>query len=259
MNSLQPVIAITGPDSGGEPAWFFTSKIVKALGGHPLRLRPKDYELKDVNFDGLIITGGADVSPKLYAKIAPPHQKRSRWAKFSDFLYPQNIWKKFFGSSAIDEDRDKMETTVLKKALAEKKPVLGICRGHQLINVVLGGRLEANISPHYKRGPQPRSLLPVKKINIDEDTLLHKITGQKRIYANSLHNQAVGELAPPLQAVAFETEGILQGLEGANAEIPLLGVQWHPEYLFYMSTHRKIFKWLIEAASRVEKKNGKIP
>lgn len=256
MTMQRPVIAITGPDSGGGPAWFFTSRIIKSLGGRPLRLQPKNYRQKNLDFDGLIVTGGADISATLFRPMPPPQENRSVTARLLDYLYPQNIWKLFFGSSKTDESRDEMETSILKKALAEKKPVLGICRGHQLINVVKGGRLEADISPHYRDGPHPRSLLPVKKIRINRGSLLHKIIGEKHIYANTLHNQAIGALAPDLHAVAYEQNGIVQGIERVGVGSPLLGVQWHPEYLFYMSSHRKIFKWLIDSARGGEKESG---
>lgn len=245
---MKPRIAISGPDSGGEVAWFFSSIIVKALGGEAIRYQPSSYREKNFDFDALIIGGGSNVDEKYYDHPVRHPIKRSFLAKVFDFVYPQNIWQKLKPPNQTDPKRDEMELDLLQHAISCSKPVLGICRGHQLINVALGGSMDVKIDHRYPESGKPRSLLPVKKLRVSDNSLLNKITGETRLRVNALHNQAVEVPAPSLRPTAFEDNGLVQCIEGANTKAPVLGVQWHPEYLFYMKPHRALFQWLIEQA-----------
>jgi putative glutamine amidotransferase len=122
----------------------------------------------------------------------------------------------------------------------QRKPLLAICRGHQLLNVALGGTLYVDIPsqvPGAKGHNRPdRKDHPVHKVALTPDSLLSKMLGQPMPGVNSTHHQAVARVAPPLRAVAVSPDGIVEGLELADAAsgaLPfLLSVQFHPERLW---------------------------
>lgn len=152
--------------------------------------------------------------------------------------------------AAGDVARDRLETELLRGALAGGKPVLGICRGAQLLNVHLGGTLHQDLAEFYEETPQIRTVRPRKRIEVAPESLLAEILRTRDCRVNALHRQAVDELAEGLRAVAREPTGVVQAVE--HRERPyLLGVQWHPEYLPQIRRQQRIFRRLVETASRV--------
>ncbi|MCK5749059.1 MAG: gamma-glutamyl-gamma-aminobutyrate hydrolase family protein, partial [Oricola sp.] len=175
---------------------------------------------------GLVLGGGSDVYPELYD--GQPH--------------PQGQY---------DRERDRMEKFWAQRARDERLPVLGICRGAQLLNVVNGGTLHANIADVYKDIDYP-STLPGhvfyrKTIHIQRGTLLRRIIGAGTRKVNSIHKQAVAKVGEGLVVTARETNGLVQAIEDPGSDF-YLGVQFHPEFLTYRKGDQRIFKALVKAA-----------
>ncbi|HEY4220465.1 MAG TPA: gamma-glutamyl-gamma-aminobutyrate hydrolase family protein, partial [Myxococcota bacterium] len=160
--------------------------------------------------DGLIVTGGAfDVDPALFGATSR-HE------------------------TVITKDRrTAFELAVTRGALASDKPVLGICGGQQLLNVVLGGTLIQHIPDEVPNAlaheqPTPRTE-PGHTVAIEPGTLLHRITGADHLAVNSAHHQAVKAIGPGIIIDAVAPDGVIEGIEDPRYRF-CLGVQWHPEY-----------------------------
>lgn len=251
--SRRPVILVTGPDQGGWPAWFFTALAVFKAGGRPVRIRPAKPAFP--LFDGLIIGGGADVSPKLYDSSTYPGiedidaAEQGKLNRLLGYMIYPLLWavrRLFQSHTGVDIHRDKLETALLTQALQQAKPVLGICRGMQLINVLRGGSLYRDLSSFYTEIPQTRSLLPVKEIYLHHDSRLASILGCEKLHVNALHNHAVAQLGHHIKICAQEKTGVIQGIEASDTWC--IGVQWHPEYLPHKSVQQHLFKALVAAA-----------
>ncbi len=149
--------------------------------------------------------------------------------------------------TGVDRDRDELETELLDRAMREGLPVLGICRGAQLMNVYVGGRLLRELTSFYAESPNPWTVFPRKRIHVKPSSRLHSILGREVLKVNSLHRQAVDELATCLSVVAQEFNGVVQAVE--YDEHPFfVGVQWHPEYLPQRPEQRRIFRCFVAAA-----------
>lgn len=260
----RPRIGVTGPDRGGTPAWWFTSLQIWLAGGWPLRIRPrKPREIDEL--DGLIIGGGADVDPQAYSEgevlaeylEQPPVQPGSPWYRrvgqwLTGLVYPLVfLLRKWLskGKAELDKDRDRLEFYLLKEAHERELPVLGICRGAQLINVYHGGNLHTDISTFYYEAPNPRSIFPVKEVCIEVGSQLADILGVRQLEVNALHHQAIDETGQHLDVVARERNQVTQGIEHeSTGDAFLLGVQWHPEFLPHLPRQRRIFEALVDAA-----------
>lgn len=257
---MRPRIGITGPDRGGLAAWLFTSWAIRRAGGCPVRITPRrPHSLDDL--DGLVIGGGADVDPALYgeAPATPPLRELRRRSRslptflFSLLLFPL-IWilrrllstKQLHGRNA---ERDTLETGLLEQALERGMPVLGICRGAQLLNVVYGGSLHQSLEDYYDEAPNLYTIWPQKTVELVPDSRLAGILGQTRCQVNSLHRQAIREPGQGLRAVAREANSVIQAIE--HTEVPcVLGVQWHPEYLPQRQEQRALFEALVVSAEK---------
>ena len=182
--------------------------------------------------DGFLIPGGQDIDPGRYGSVRKPHTHRSATA------------------------RDAMEQTLVRAVVAAGKPLLGICRGMQSINVALGGTLhqdiQANVSPDALPHVQGRPFdLPAHMVDVVEGTRLASIVGAPRLGVNTIHHQSVAELGEGLVVNAVSPDdGIVEGIE-LPGDAFVVGVQWHPEHMWRTRPHSKrLFRALVEAAKR---------
>lgn len=172
--------------------------------------------------DGLLLTGGGDVDPAAYGE-APA-------APLMD----------------IDPLRDRAELAALEVALAGERPVLGICRGIQVLAVALGGRLHQDLTQAGYRDhwEEERQFEPVHTVSAEPGSLAARALGGTAV-VNSIHHQAVQEPGSALRATAWSDDGVIEAVEGNGA----LGVQWHPERLVrHDARHLAPFTWLRNTA-----------
>ncbi|MBV2128488.1 gamma-glutamyl-gamma-aminobutyrate hydrolase family protein [Arsukibacterium indicum] len=218
----KPVIAITGPERGAFGPRFLVALALRWYGGKPLQIRPSDKV--DVKlFDGVVITGGHDIDPVLYAAKAEVHPK-------------------------YDPARDELELAVIKKAEAERLPLLGICRGAQLLNVSRGGSLFQQLTEQRRHTSHRWTILPLKTLCLTErGSALKQIFQSDKARINSLHNQAINKLGNNLQIVGHDLDNIIQAVEDPSQDF-VLGVQWHPEFLIFLRRQRHLFKAVVEQA-----------
>lgn len=175
--------------------------------------------------DGVLFAGGADVDPKHYGEEI------------------------MFSNVEVTPLRDEFELALAELIKRDSRPVLGICRGAQLLNVAFGGSLYQHVDGHRQEEPGTRNL---RKTSLTEGSFLHKLAGRTAIFTNSFHHQAVKEVAPGFIASAFAEDGTVEAIEPENAiasERFFLAVQWHPEIFFKTDDASKnIFRAFVEAA-----------
>ena len=182
--------------------------------------------------DGLMVTGGNfDVDPALFG-AAQRHEKVT-----------------------TKEARTRFEFDITRGAFERDMPVLGICGGQQLLNVVLGGTLIQHIpdevdSPLAHEQPNPRTQ-PGHDVKVTKGTLLHTITGTHAMSINSAHHQAVAKVGDGVIVNAVAEDGVIEGIEAVDKTF-CLGVQWHPEYLIDPGDG-KIIGAFVEAARTYKK------
>lgn len=223
----RPCIGVTGPDQGHWPSWFFIWVSLWLAGARMLRLRPNKPHY-GTRIDGLIISGGTDVDPARYAKQRKPH-------------YP------------YDEARDQLEISWLQQAESQRLPILGICRGAQLLNVVRGGSLYMDIKLVCETAQYPGNFLSKiiarKTVRIKQDSRLHHIFRAHLTRVNSLHRQSIDRLGDGLVVTAWEENSIVQAVELTDsAGLFLLGVQWHPEFMPQNKRQRRLFRQFVKQA-----------
>lgn len=219
--SAAPVIGVTGPRRG---AWGPRACVhlgLRLAGGRPLHLRPGD-ALDTAPLDGVVITGGHDVEPTLYKAEAEVEGN-------------------------YDAERDAFESAIIERALADRTPLLGICRGAQLLNVSMGGTLFQDLRKHRHRTSKRRTLLALKTLCVVDGSRLARILGAGDIRINSLHNQSIDALGARLEVSGRDLDDIVQAVEQPDHRF-LFGVQWHPEFLLYAARQRRLFTQLVAAA-----------
>lgn len=215
----RPRIGVTGNAKNWSPSWWCTAVALRLAGAAPERISGH-HSPRDEHLDALIIGGGDDINPELY--------------------------KGQVSSSTIsDFERDQLEIKWIKTALQERLPLLGICRGAQLINVVLGGTLHQDIRTIRKRTYNRPGLLPTKQVWLSSDSHMASICKKIHFRVNSLHYQAIKEIGDDLKVVGWDLDKITQAVESTNKTI--IATQWHPEYLFYLPSQFAIFRWLVNS------------
>jgi putative glutamine amidotransferase len=211
----------------------YVNEIVRA-GGAPLLL-PLVAERDAVRamieaVDGLLLTGGGDVSSLEFGAEPVP------------------------GVRLIDPARDRMEIDAIRRAARRSLPILGICRGIQLLNVALGGDLVQDIPTQIKGAIRHWSsdLAPSLShtIRVEPKSILASLIGEGRVAVDSSHHQAVGRPGKGLRVTAHATDGVVEAIEAEDRR-PILGVQFHPEEIAGEHPRfRAIFEWLVKQARR---------
>jgi putative glutamine amidotransferase len=239
---LKPLIGITTANvTASQTGWLFNRaytgipKAVAAAGGLPV-LIPTSVDTETLRalyerVDGLLLPGGSDINPAVYG--ADPHPT----------------------TAPPDTDRDRAEIQAARWAVADDKPLLGICRGHQLLNVALGGTLIQDIPSqiattliHDVPPPAPRSM-PAHEVQIMPQSRLAQLMGLGAV-VNSLHHQAVAQPATGAAVTAFAPDGIIEALELPDKTF-VVSVQWHPEDLYPDDAGaRTLFEAFVAAARR---------
>lgn len=218
--SLMPTYIRAVENAGGVPVIF------------PLELSVENLTVLANLCQGFIFTGGPDPHP---------------------FLWGEDIHK---GCGPISVKRDQMELSLLSIAMEQKKPILGICRGAQLINIGLGGDIYQDIDSQYHavfpiahHQPLPPTSTS-HHIDVREGSLLEEISGTNgRIQVNSNHHQAIRKLAPNMVVGGIAPDGLIEEIERKDYPF-LIGVQWHPEYLCETdNTSRNLFRRFVEVCA----------
>ncbi|MBC7171886.1 MAG: gamma-glutamyl-gamma-aminobutyrate hydrolase family protein [Polyangiaceae bacterium] len=251
--SKPPRIGVTGPDRGGFPAWVFTWLCLKRAGARAVHITPS-HQVDLDRIDGLVIGGGADISLPLPVSFAVPPQgsrRRPRFVRPIDeaLAILVVLFRVATGSRPRGKDRarDALELSLLDHADREQLPVLGICRGAQLMNVAAGGTLLWDLNTLYDERPQLYTLLPRRRVEIEKDSCLRRVLHAHSLRVNSLHDHAVGEPGQGMRVVAREATGVAQAIEHTGRTF-WIGVQWHPEYLPQHVSHQRLFRALARAA-----------
>jgi putative glutamine amidotransferase len=217
----RPLIAVTGPERKAFGPRFLVGLAVRRYGGRPVQLRPSDKD-RPFDYDGVVVTGGHDVDPVLYAaepEVEPNH----------------------------DPARDAFESAIIDEALRRRVPLLGICRGAQLLNVRLGGSLFQELVSRRSRTSNRWTVLPLKTLSITHGSRLESYLGTGPRQINSLHNQAIDRVGERLVVSGRDLDGITQAVEDPDYGF-LIGVQWHPEFLVFMHSQRQLFRGLVAHA-----------
>ena len=154
------------------------------------------------------------------------------------------------GAVKIDYERDRTEAAVAKAYIKAGKPVMGICRGHQLLNIVLGGTIHQHIPNYLEHQPQEVGQLIFHGAKAEKDTLVHKFYGEN-FTINTFHHQAIKDLADGLKITAYSEDGtVIEAIE--HESLPIIGFQWHPERMCDYETNGNnadgnlIFKYFID-------------
>lgn len=215
----RPRVGVTGNARRWSPSWWCTRFALRLAGGVPERISVR-HQFNGDSPDALIIGGGDDIAPEHYNGDINAMVK-------------------------ADPERDRLEIGWIKYALEKRIPLLGICRGAQLINVVLGGTLHQDIRQLRKLTYNRPGLLPTKQVRLAADSNIASVCGKIHLRVNSLHYQAIKEHGPDLRVVGWDLDQITQAVESTTG-CRIIGVQWHPEYLFYLPSQFALFRWLLQ-------------
>lgn len=208
--------------------------VIKA-GGVPVLMPTREPDLAEsysAVIDGLLLPGGADVAPRFYDEEPLPKL------------------------SMTDAYLDETEIALTQLAVAQHKPILGICRGTQVLNVALGGNLYQDIETqfdrqslqHFQNAPMDQG---THYAEVAEDSILRQIFGgESRVLVNSHHHQSIKHLAPQLKLTAAASDDVVEAVESKDGEL-IVGVQWHPETMFEVNQQQfAIFENFIARVKR---------
>lgn len=222
MASHKPLIGVTGRkdisarllhspmDAVGETYLH----AIQHVGGTPVIIpsivMDEDWDVLVAHLDGLLLSGGGDIDPVLYGEVSEP-------------------WM-----GQVDAERDASELGLVRKWLASERPLLAICRGHQVLNVALGGTLYQDIAAYipaaldHSSAPGRPMENVVHSVTVEPSSRLATILGGTSFAVNSAHHQAVKTLGDKLTVVARADDGIVEAIELCDHPF-CMGVQWHPE------------------------------
>ncbi|MGN0233498.1 MAG: membrane dipeptidase [Bacteroidaceae bacterium] len=253
-HGYRPVIGITGNfgDKGCELAQAYYQSVLQA-GGVPMVIPPYEVtsdegEDHTPNFpdaiqetlsctlegvDALLLSGGGDLNPLLMGEEPIP------------------------ALHGVCPERDAQELWLVRHACHRQMPILGICRGIQVLSAALGGRNYQDIYTQHKAQQVLKHSQEMRRdavshtVSVEQDSLLYSIVQSGNLAVNSFHHQAVSNPGSQLKAVAHSSDGIIEAVESAEYK-PILGVQWHPEAFFIhkeMTSMHALFEWLVHEAA----------
>lgn len=194
---MEPAILFSSSPDGGENY----ARAIQAAGGRPVGGYCPDWEQ---SCRGLVLCGGGDVDP---GRFGQPNM----------------------GSYDIDLKRDEVEFALVRRFLAQGKPILGICRGHQVLNIALGSTLRQDIGPALRavhtRGDAPMDR--VHPVRCPSGSFFARLFGTEEFAVNSSHHQAVDRPGEGLELCLFSPDGLAEGM--VHTSLPVFSVQFHPE------------------------------
>ncbi len=229
-----PIIGITCSAHPSEEKYYIVKDYVRAVdacGGIPILIPPFESErrIREVSLflDGLLLSGGKDLDPKFYGEE------------------PMGVWR-------IDPEKDSLELTLTRAVLERDIPILGICRGCQVLNVIGGGTISQHLSvkdekiKHWQRAPDS---YPTHEVEIKKETRFFEIIGKDRVRVNSFHHQAIKDVAEGYKVCAVAADGTVEGIESTSKKW-VIAVQFHIEYLWEKYPEfKQVFADFVEAAS----------
>ncbi len=231
----QPLIGIScsHPNDYSSARMTYTESVIRA-GGTPvlIPITTDSVILADIvnRLDGIILIGGADIHPSYYNE-EPIEQL-----------------------GEVDSIRDIYDIALIHLAARRNLPMLGICRGEQLINVAFGGTLYQDIPAQYpdttvRHNQKEPSSVPTHLVNLLPGSAIAQLTGQTRLFTNTHHHQAVKQVAPGFRITAWATDSIPEAIEGMDGR-PIWGVQFHPEALTVAgdTIAARFFRFMVDKA-----------
>ena len=236
----KPLIGITtrnGKDSDGHPLTALQHSYLNAIvqaGGVPIpipsMLAEEDFLDLYSRLDGILFSGGGDVSIEYFNGSAHPR------------------------IGEVDNGRDTTEITLMRTAVNDGKPLLGICRGVQVMNIALGGTLYTHIPDQLKGAldhdyPGHLRRVIVHPVNVDETTRSAEIFGETLLNVNSLHHQGLKDIAPSLRVAGHAPDGLVEVVEITDHPYAV-AVQWHPEWLTDQPAMQRLFKSFVDASGK---------
>jgi putative glutamine amidotransferase len=236
----KPLIGITtrnGKDADGHPLTALQHTYTRAItqaGGLPIlipsMLAEEDFLDLYSRVAGILFTGGGDVSLEYFNGSEHPR------------------------IGEVDKGRDTTEISLIRAAVNDGKPVLGICRGAQVMNVALGGTLYTHIHDQLKGAldhdyPGDLRRVLVHPVNVDESTRSAEIFGETLLNVNSLHHQGLKDIAAGLRIAGHAPDGLVEVVEISDHPYAV-AVQWHPEWLTDQLPMQRLFKSFVDASGR---------
>ncbi len=234
---MKPVIAVSAQTAVSDTKYYGEQRLtslydlyvsaITAAGALPVVLAhsdPADVPKLLERFDGLVLPGGGDMDPGSYGETPG-----------ADTLY------------GIRPEADLFETALVREAAKQHMPVLGICRGLQVVNVAFGGTLHQDL-PEHPQDLAGRAFAGHYRTKVEPGSRLHEVVDTDELVINSLHHQGVKDLGRGLRVAATAADGVVESVEATDPTWPLLAVQWHPECL--RADHAAaLFDWLADAAT----------
>ncbi len=232
----KPLIGITGNfgSKGCELAEGYYQSVLRA-GGVPVVIPPYDdpspLQSQLERLDGILLSGGADLNPLFIDEEPLP------------------------GLHSICPQRDESELHLIRMAANRQIPMLGICRGIQMLAAALDGKIYQDLNSQYKEAPLVKHDQDLPRgyashtVRIEPGSLLNQLMQTERLAVNSFHHQAVSEPGPRLRAVAWADDGVIEAVESCEHK-SILGVQWHPECFVVDGNEcmMPLFRWLVDEA-----------
>jgi len=223
MQQSAPVIGLTLSAVSATAGAEYIGAL-EAHGAQVVRLAPGAAPVPTAELDGVLLSGGVDVDPCWYGELAAP------------------------GLGAVDAARDHLEVPLARESLARQLPLLGICRGAQVLGVALGGTLHQDL-PSCLPGGLAHDGGAEHPVRIAPDSRLRAVLGADQIVTNSYHHQANARPGPQAAAAAWSQDGVIEAIEAGPGFC--LGVQWHPERMLPAAEQARLFAAFVAAAREV--------